>query len=325
MVIYGALQTHNLTIFGYNYVVVKIIKAIISLLQETFQGWQEANGSMLAAALAYYTITSLAPLLVIIVSIAGLVYDKKVVRYMVAAEMSKVVGSQGAGLTLTIFESASRPLVGGLATGLSLVVMVIAASMLFVRLKQAINALWGIAPHPEKGWIVRLRTHSLSILMGLLIGLLLLVSMAVSTFLVFLNHYLATVPRVAVFLERMPEADFGMVFLLFALLFAIAFKTLPEVQIAWRDVWLGAAVTGLIFTVGEFIIGYYLARMNPGGAFGAASSVIVILIWVYYSMQIILLGAKFTQVFSNRYGSRVLPSTKAVRVIRNLEDSRKIL
>jgi membrane protein len=304
---------------------VRIIKALLSLLNETFQGWQEANGSFLAAALAYYTITSLAPLLVIMVSIAGLVYDESIVRGMVAAEMSKVVGSQGASLTLTIFESASRIRVGGLATGVSLAVMAFMASMLFVRLKQAINALWGIAPHPEKGWIVRLRTHSLSILMVLLIGLLLLVSMTVSTFLVFLNHYLANMPQLAVLLQRLPEADFGMVFLLFALLFAIAFKTLPEVQIAWRDVWLGAAVTGLAFTLGEFLIGYYLARMNPGGAFGAASSVVAILIWVYYSMQIILLGAKFTQVFSNRYGSRVLPSTRAVRIIRNLEDNSKIL
>jgi membrane protein len=304
---------------------VKIIKAILSLLQETFKGWQEANGSLLAAALAYYAITSLAPLLVIIVSIAGLVYDEAVVRDLLADEMGKVVGSQGASLTLSIFESASHIPVGGLATFLSLVVMAIMASMLFVRLKQAINALWGIAPHPEMGWSVTLRTHFLSILMVLLIGLLLLVSMTVSTFVVFLNHYLAAVPQVAVFLQRMPEADFWMVFLLFTLLFTIAFKTLPEVQIAWRDVWLGAAVTGLILTGGEFLIGYYLARVNPGGAFGAASSVIVILIWVYYSMQIILLGAKFTQVFSNRYGSRVLPSAKAVRIIRNLEDNSKTL
>jgi membrane protein len=304
---------------------VKIIKAILSLLQETFRGWQEANGSLLAAALAYYAITSLAPLLVIIVSIAGLVYDEAVVRDLLADEVGKVVGSQGVSLTLTIFESASRIPVGGLATVLSLAVMAFMASMLFVRLKQAINALWGIAPHPEKGWIVTLRTHSLSILMVLLIGLMLLVSMTVSTFLVFLNHYLATMPQVADILQRLPEADFGMVFLLFTLLFTIAFKTLPEVQIAWRDVWLGAAVTGLILTLGEFLIGYYLARVNPGGAFGAASSVIVILIWVYYSMQIILLGAKFTQVFSNRYGSRVLPSAKAVRIIRNLEDNSKIL
>jgi membrane protein len=304
---------------------VKILKALLSLLQETFKGWQEANGSLLAAALAYYTITAMAPLLVISVSVAGLVYDEKVVRYLVAAEMSKVVGAQGANLTLTIFESAGQTHIGGLATGLSLLVMVYAASMLFVRLKQAINALWGIAPHPEKGWVVRIRTHFLSILMVLMIGLILLVTMTVSTFLVFVNHYLATVPQLAQVFQKLPEADFWIVFLLFAVLFTIAFKTLPDVQIAWRDVWLGAAVTGLIFTLGEFVIGYYLARMNPGGAFGAASSVIVILIWVYYSMQLILLGAKFTEVFSNRYGSRVLPSAKAVKIIRALEDNSKIL
>ncbi len=305
--------------------VVKIIKALLSVFHETFRGWQEANGPLLAAALAYYTITSLAPLLVIMVSIAGLVYDEKLARDLLAAEMSKMVGAQGASLTLTIFQSAGQIRVGGLATILSLAVMVFMASILFVRLKQAINALWGIAPHPEKGWIVTLRTHFLSILMVLLIGLLLLVSMTLSTFLVFINHYLATVPEVAIFLARMPEADFGMVFLLFSLLFTIAFKTLPEAKIAWKDIWLGATVTGLVFTVGEFIIAYYLARVNPGGAFGAASSVIVILIWVYYSMQIILLGAKFTQVFSNRYGSHVLPSAKAVRVVRNLEDNGKLL
>lgn len=303
----------------------KILKALLSLLQETFKGWQEANGSLLAAALAYYTITAMAPLLVISVSVAGLVYDEKVVRYLVAAEMSKVVGAQGANLTLTIFESAGQTHIGGLATGLSLLVMVYAASMLFVRLKQAINALWGIAPHPEKGWVVRIRTHFLSILMVLMIGLILLVTMTVSTFLVFVNHYLATVPQLSMLFQKPPQADFWIVFLLFAILFTIAFKTLPDVQIAWRDVWLGAAVTGLIFTLGEFVIGYYLARMNPGGAFGAASSVIVILIWVYYSMQLILLGAKFTEVFSNRYGSRVLPSAKAVKIIRALEDNSKIL
>ena len=107
--------------------------------------------------------------------------------------------------------------------------------------------------------------------------------------------------------------------MIFLLLFAVTFKTLPEAKIGWRDVWLGAGVTALIFTICEFIIGFYLARVNPGGAFGAASSVIVILLWVYYSMQIILIGAKFTQVYANRFGSQVFPSPKAVRVIRNLE------
>ncbi len=303
----------------------KIIKALISLLQETIKGWQDANGSLLAAALAFYTITSLAPLLVIMVSIAGLVYDETAVRDVLALEASKMVGAQGASLALTIFQSASHARVGGVATGLSLAISAFMASMLFVRLKQAINALWGIAPHPRKSFILRVRIQLLSILMVLLIGLLLLVSMTVSAFLVFLNHYLAAMPQLAAVIKRLPEADFGLVFLLFTMLFAIAFKTLPEVQIAWRDVWLGAAVTALCFAVGEFVIGYYLARMNPGGAFGAASSVVAILIWVYYSMQIILLGAKFTQVFSNRYGSRVLPNGKAVRIVRNLEDNGRVL
>ncbi len=131
---------------------------------------------------------------------------KTVVRYLVASEMSKVVGAQGANLTLTIFESAGQTHIGGLATGLSLLVMVYAASMLFVRLKQAINALWGIAPHPEKGWVVRLRTHFLSILMVLMIGLILLVSMTVSTFLVFVNHYLATVPQLAQVFQKLARS-----------------------------------------------------------------------------------------------------------------------
>lgn len=312
--------------WGTIHIVMKILKAVFNLLKDTFQGWQRANSAMLAAALAYYAIISLAPLLVIIVSVAGLLYDRVDVREVILENVRSLAGSQVSEITQSLFESANRTPGGGLTAVISVGVLVYTASVLFAKLKEAINTLWNIAPDPDKGVILTIWTQARSILIVLLMGVILMIFMALSTVLVTLNQFIASLPpfgilpQVGAFFEYLPRLNFGVVLLIFTIFFTAVFKLLPDAKIAWRDVLLGAFVTGLLFTLGEFLIGFYLGRVSPGSAFGAASAVIVILIWIYYSMQIILFGAEFTQVYANRYGKGIAPASTAVEVVRELKD-----
>jgi len=292
-------------------------KKFLSLLKITFDGWTQANGTLLAAGLSYYTIFSLAPLLVIAVTVAQLVFGKINVTDRLVKEISLAVNPSIAEAAERVIESNHFTKGSGFATTLSVLVMLIGASIMFVQLKRAINSLWGIAPQPGQGLFITIRTHTLSFLMVLLILVMLMVFMFASTILVSFNHYLEYLP--ANIKQVIPEADFGLIFIGFTLLFAVIFKILPDAQIAWHDVWLGAAFTSLAFTVGEYLIGFVLATTSLSGLYRAAGSVLLILVWVYYSMQILLFGAKFTQVYANHHGSKVLPSKKAALIIRNLE------
>lgn len=284
-----------------------MLKAIFSLLKETLQGWSEANGTLLAAALAYYAIFSLAPLLVVAVTVARLVFTQADITGALLGQISGIVSPKVARTLQSLINNFSSAPPGGLTAVISLAITAVGASILFVQLKRAINALWGIVPQPGKGLIITLKTHFLSFIMVLLIGLLLVAAMALGTLLVFLDQLVDIIPA---FQDELPQVNFGMMVLTFTLLFALIFKTLPDAEIAWNDIWLGAAVTSILFAIGEFLIGYYLSRANLGSAYGAASSLLVVLVWVYYSMQIILFGAKFTQVYADRYGSQVRPDKR---------------
>jgi membrane protein len=295
----------------------KATKAIYYLTRDTIDGWTKANGTLLAAGLAYYAIFSLAPLLVIAVSVAGLVFRKSDVTERLVKEISIVVNPRMAIAVQRAIESNNFTRGSEFATVLSVLVMLIGASILFVQVKRAINFLWGIAPQPGQGLFIVIRTQFLSFVMVLVIGVLLVVFMVVSTILVSLNQFLNFLPQNIK--EVLPEADFGLIFVGFVMLFALTFKLLPDAKIAWRDVWLGAVLTSVAFTVGELLIGFFLGETSLSGAYRAAGSVLLILVWVYYSMQILLFGAKFTQVYANRYGSKVLPSKKAALIIQNLE------
>jgi len=291
-------------------------KALYSLLRETVDGWTKANGSLLAAGLAYYAIFSLAPLLVIAVSVAGLVFSESDVTEKLVQEIGIAVNPRLAIVVQGAIESREFTRSSALVTVLSVLVMILGASIVFVQVKKAINLLWGIAPQPGQGLFITIRTQFLSFLMVLVIGVLLVVFMVVSTILVSLNQFLDALPQN---IEVFPQADLGLIFIGFVVLFALIFKILPDAKIAWRDVWLGAALTSVAFTLGELVIGYYLGKTSLNGVYRAVGSVFLILAWVYYSMQILLFGAKFTQVYANRYGSKVLPSNKAALIIQNFE------
>ncbi len=292
----------------------EILKNIGSLLKETFDGFSAANGTLLAAALAYYTIFSLAPLLMIAVSFAGMVFGQAAVINALMDQISLLASPEiAATIENAIINFSTNP-DSGAATVISIIIIVIGASILFVQLKRAINFLWGIVPQEGKGIIIMIQSHFLSFLMVLLIGLMVLAAMTLGTIMVFLGHLAEALP--IEIQNGFPQANFGFMVALFAGLFAITFKVLPDAHIAWKDVLMGATVTSLLFTFGEYLIGFYLRFADLGSAYGTASSIVVLLVWIYYSMQIVLLGAKFTQVYANRFGSQVLPTKRAELFVR---------
>jgi membrane protein len=304
----------------------QVLKAIIALLRETIEGWGKANGNLLAAAMAYYTTFSLAPLLVIAISIAGLFFGVNAVTNAVVQELSSIVNPEVAAAVEQAIQNTRFTQLNSLAALVSLVALVIGASILFVQLKRSINMLWGITLQPGAGIWVTLKTHFLSFVMVLFMGVLLIMAMAIGATVIFIQQNFQYLPPN---LNRyMTHFNFGLLFVFFTFFFAIIFKTLPEAKVAWKDVWFGSMFTSMLLTLGEFLIGIYLGRINLGGALGAASSTILILIWIYLTMQIILIGAKFTQVYANNYGTKIQPNDKAELIIwgeNNKEENKEII
>ena len=289
---------------------------IISLLKETLREWREDGATRLAAALAYYMTFSLAPLLVLIIAIAGLVGGREAAQTQTMAQVEDLLGSDGREFVQGMIESASRPTTGLLATLIGAVTLLFGALGVFGELQNSLNTIWEVKPKPARGFFDGLKRfvvdRLLSFTMVLGIGFLLLASLVISAALSALGEYIGT---------RWPVADiwlevinFVISFVVITLLFSMIFKFLPEVNIAWRDVWLGAAVTSALFTLGKFLIGLYLGRSEVGNTFGAAGSLAILLIWIYYSAQILFLGAEFTQVYANRYGSKIEPDPDMVRI-----------
>jgi membrane protein len=290
--------------------VARRLRQIWPLFKETGEDFVEDNVTRLAAALAYYTILSLAPLVVLALAMAGLAFDQEATRGRLAAELGAVVGSSGAEAVEAIVESAKTPSTGIVSSVIGVVVLLFGASGVFGELQGALNTIWEVAPKPGRGiWgTVRDRLFSFAMVMG--VAFLLLVSLILS----------AALSAVGAFLERsLPGGEaiwqvtnFVLSFAVVSALFAVTFKVVPDVEIRWRDVWIGALVTAFLFTIGKLLIGLYLGKSSVASSYGAAGSLVVLVIWVYYSSVILFLGAEFTQVFARRFGSRIRPSDKAV-------------
>lgn len=281
-------------------------KDFIALVKETFSRWSEDNASRLAAALAYYTIFSLAPLLIIAIAVIGVIFGEGTARQQILDQIRGVMGPQGADAISTMLDNASRPGASLVATVIGVITLFLGASGVFGQLKGALNTVWGTKPRVETGIVATIKDKLLAVGMVLGIGLLLAATLVASTGLAALNRY---------FGDLLPGADilwqilnFAVTFGLITLLFGFIYKILPDAEIAWKDVWVGAAVTALLFVIGELLIGLYLAYGSPGSTYGAAGSLVALLVWVYYSAQVLFLGAEFTQVYARRYGSRILPS-----------------
>jgi membrane protein len=285
---------------------------IIELIKATFSDWQEDKASRLAAALAYYAAISLAPLVIILVAIAGFVFGPDAAKGEIVAELRGLIGSQSAQVIEEIIEGANKPVTGLVATVVGVVTLLAGATGVFSALQDGLNTIWEVTPKPGRGVVGVIKDRFLSLTMVLGIGFLMLVSLVISATLAAFNEYLGgSLPLPSLALTIL---NFLISFGVITLLFALIYKVLPDVEIAFSDVWIGAAITSLLFTIGKSLIGLYLGRSSVGSAYGAAGSLVVILIWVYYSAQILFLGAEFTQAYANRYGSRIEPSDNAMAV-----------
>lgn len=281
------------------------VKSIFKLIKEAFGEWQQDKASMLAAALAYYTVFSIAPLLVIAIAIAGAIFGQDAAQGEIVSQINQLVGQEGAEAIETILANADRPQLGSLASIISVVVLFIGASGVFAQLQEALNTVWNVQAKPNAGIWEFIRKRLLSFGMVLAIGFLLLVSLILSAMLSGISKLeINLLPGLTPLWQLV---NFAVSFGLITLLFALIYKYLPDAKIRWKDVWIGATITALLFTIGKFLIGLYLGRGSLGSAYGAAGSLIVFLAWVFYSAQILLFGAEFTQVYARKYGKKILP------------------
>lgn len=286
------------------------VSAFFPLLKATFSEWMEDKAPRLAAALAYFTVFSLAPLLIIAISIAAIFFGEEAARGQIVGQIQGLVGQEGGAAIETMIANANQMEGGVVATTVGIVTLLIGASGVFGQLQDALNTIWEVAPKPGRGIANFIRSRFLSFGMVVVIGFLLLVSLVVSAVLTGISTYMAgMLPGFALLWKIV---NFLVSFGVITLLFALMYKVLPDVQITWGDVWIGAAVTALLFTIGRTLIGIYLGSAAIGSAYGAAGSLVVVLVWVFYSAQILLFGAEFTQVYARRYGSKIRPAPTAV-------------
>ena len=286
-------------------------KDIIELVKETFREWSEDKASRLAAALAYYTIFSIPPLLLIAIAIAGQVFGTEAAQAELSNQIGQLVGQAAADAVEQILENASQPGGGLIATIVGVAALLFGASGVFGQLQEAMNTIWEVAPRPDRGIMGTIKDRFLSFTMVLGIGFLLLVSLVLSAALALLGNFLeGLVPGGAVIVMRIVNLAISLG--ITTLLFALIFKIIPDVEIDWSDVWVGALVTAVLFTIGKEAIGWYMGRFAPGSTFGAAGSLVVLLLWVYYSGQILFLGAEFTQVYASRHGARIRAGEGAI-------------
>ncbi len=278
------------------------VRNVREFLREVFTEFQRDNAVALGAALAYYTIFSLAPLLVLAIGVAGIVLGRSTAQAEILLRVRQEVGPNVAGAIEGMILQLASPKSGALATVTSLVTMVFGASGAFGQLQGALNTIWDAPAGPTRGWRKLLRRRLSAFGMILVIGLLLVASMLLTAWLTAAHHLISA--RLPIFSATLPFVEFSLSLALVTVLFAAIFKFLPDVEIEWRDVWLGAAVTALLFSAGKSLIGLYLGRAGVGSIYGAAGSLVVLLLWVYYSAQIFLLGAEFTEVHTRRRGSR---------------------
>lgn len=288
------------------------LAVVKSLFLSTINGFFEDKVPRLAASLAYYTLFSLAPLLVLVIAIAGFVFGEQAARGEIVGQIRFLTGDQGAEAVQAILANAHAPETGTLAAVLGIATLLVGATGAFAELQDALNTIWGVMAKPGHTLTGILRVRLTSFLMILGTGFLLLVSLVLSAAL----NALATFVRARLPLpaDVMEGIDVVLTLALFTLLLAMIYKILPDVEINWSDVWIGALLTSTLLSAGKYLIGLYLGRSSIASTYGAAGSVVIVLLWVYYSATILFLGAEFTQCFAVKFGCGIYPSKHAIRV-----------
>jgi len=288
-----------------------MIRTVRAVFTESGKNFLADEALQLAAAISFYSLLSMAPLLLIVVAVAGVFFADDTVRTELVAQMRDLVGEEGAAVATTVLANAGFERGNRWSVLLGALLMIVGATTVFAQLQAALNRVWQVKAEPRNAILGFLRHRLWSFALVLSIGFLLMVSLVVSALLAALHAYLDDWAGSALVWRALNVlVSFGMV----TLLIAIIFKYLPDALIRWSDVWLGALITALLFVVGKWVIGMYLGQASIGSAFGAAGSVVVFMLWIYYASMIFLLGAEITQSVARQRGRGVMPSPHAQRV-----------
>jgi membrane protein len=284
------------------------IKELPKLLADSYSQFLDDKGMKMAAALSYYTAFSLGPMLLIVISIVGFFFGEDKARIQIVGEATKLIGVDGADMLSTIIKGASNPSTGILAAIFSIILLILGALGVFMELQESLNIIWGVELKPGRGLRNFIRTRLVSFSMVIASSFILLVSLIVNSVLTVLHSYIGNL-----FPSFVPLAEIfnnlGSFFVI-TLLFAFIFKYLPDVLISWKYVWIGAAVTSFLFSIGKYLIGLYLGKSSYSSTYGAAASFVILFIWIYYSGVILYLGAEITYLYRYRYGKYPLEADK---------------
>lgn len=310
-------------------VIINFFKEAFSLLKETFTNWNEHDPWRMSAVIAYYAIFSLPGLLIVIIKVVGYFVGDKEVSDELNTTISAQMGPQAAEQMQTIIDQSNNTEGFTLATIVGIGSLVFGATGVFYHVKESLNTMWEVEVKPQKAWLKLIKDRLFSFSMVLIIGFLMLMSLAVSSLITVFSDYLNSVfPHYGPMFFTVVNIVVSLIII--TVLFALMFKVLPDAKVRWRDVWVGAIVTSILFVIGKTLIGLYLGYSDPGSAYGAAGSIILILLWVSYTSLILFFGAEFTQTYGRRHGMEIIPVEFAVRVskaevskIKALEELKK--
>ncbi len=295
---------------------------LFKVTKSTARAWVEADPFRQSAVVAYYAIFSIPALLVIIISSAGLVFGKEAVQGRIAGQIASAIGSDAAKQVEEMIRNASDRENSIIATIISIVTLILGATGVFAQLQTSLNLIWGVKVSTKKKWLKSLKDRLFSFGLVLSIGFLMLVSLLLTTGLAAFSDWVKNhLPDFMLFVFLL--LNFIISFSVISILFALMFKILPDVKVRWRDVWIGAIFTTLLFILGKFALGIYFSKANPGSTYGAAGSVVLIMLWVSYSSMIVFFGAEFTKQFSVFKGRKIEPTADAVLISEEEGEKKK--
>lgn len=288
-------------------------KNIFNMIKTSGSEFMENNSFRLAGALAFNAIFSIPPLLIIIIRAAGYFWGEQAVSGELSNQIASAIGPNAATAVESIIQNAHTNESGGIAFWISIGVLIFASTTFFATLQESLNSVWNLKPKPTNSIVKMIKVRLFSFGIVLSIALLMLVSLVLSTAISILSDYLSSIfPDISVFFIKL--VDFILSAGIISVLFALIYKYLPDATIRWKDVWVGAIVTALLFTLGKFLISFYISTSDPGSAYGATGSIIVILVWIYYSSLIIFFGSELAQQYADKFGQRIRPKAHAVLV-----------
>ena len=287
------------------------LKKIWSLLVRTFDHFIDDKGLKMAAALSYYTAFSFGPLLIIVISIAGLIFGEEAARGEISNQITYLIGKDSADMIQIIIKGASNVSTGIFAGILSIILLILGSVAVFIELQESLNIIWGVELKPGRGIWGFIKNRLISFSMVIVTGFLLMISLLINSLINLLSNFIND--NIKDFLPMTEIINFITSFVVITLLFAMIFKYLPDVLISWKYVWFGAVITSLLFSIGKYLIGFYLGNSSYTSTYGAAASVVVLFVWIYYSGIILFFGAEFTQVYRSEFSkSHIKPDVDGI-------------